>query len=96
MDTQFRYFGSEICKDSSSDADVVAESGRLRAFGILSSIWRNGSYPNSLKYLKAMSVQFCCRNLNKTWSDMKQLAHYRIRWRAGAGDALCPGRYQGN
>ena len=44
------YLGSEICKDGGSDADDV--DCRVRkakgAFGILSPIWRNSSFPNSL------------------------------------------------
>ena len=48
---QFMYLGSEICKDGGSDADNV--DCRVRkakgAFGILSPIWRNSSFPNSLK-----------------------------------------------
>ena len=35
-------------------------------------------------------------NLNKTRSDLKQLALSRLRWRVGVVDALCPGRDQGN
>ena len=38
------------------------------------------------------TVERECKNLNKTWPDLKQLAQSRV----GAVDALCPGRYQGN
>ena len=37
-----------------------------------------------------------CKNLNKTWSRLKQLAQSRVRWRVGVVDALCPGRDQAN
>ena len=37
-----------------------------------------------------------CKNLNKTWPDLKQLAQSRVRWRVGTVDALCPGCDQGN
>ena len=37
-----------------------------------------------------------CKNLKKTWPDLKQLAKSRVRWRVGVVDALCPGRDQGN
>ena len=47
---QFTYLGSEICKDGVSDADVNCRVRKTKgAFGILSPIWRNGSFPNSLK-----------------------------------------------
>ena len=47
---QFTYLGSEICKDCCSDADVDCRVRKAkRAFGILSPIWRNSSFPNSLK-----------------------------------------------
>ena len=36
-----------------------------------------------------------CNNLNKTWTDLKQLAQSRVRWRVGVVDALCPGWDQG-
>ena len=35
------------------------------------------------------------KDLNKTWSDMKQLAQSRVRCRVGVVDALCPSRDQG-
>ena len=34
-----------------------------------------------------------CKNLNKTWSDLKQLAQSRVRRRVGVVDALCPVRH---
>ena len=37
-----------------------------------------------------------CKDLNKIYSDMKQLAQSRVLWRVGVVDALCPGRDQGN
>ena len=37
-----------------------------------------------------------CKNLNKTWPDLKQLAQSRVRCRVGIVDALCPDRDQGN
>ena len=37
-----------------------------------------------------------CKNLNKTWSNLKQLAQSRVQWRVGIVDALCQCRYQGN
>ena len=37
-----------------------------------------------------------CKDLNKTLSDMKQLAPSRVRWRVGFVDALSPVRDQGN
>ena len=37
-----------------------------------------------------------CKNLNKTWPDLKQLAQSRARWRVGIVDALCSDRGQGN
>ena len=47
---QFTYLGSEICKDGGSDADVDCRVRKAKgAFGILSPIWRNSSFPNSLK-----------------------------------------------
>ena len=42
------------------------------------------------------TVEKECKNLNKTWSDLKQLAQSRVRWRVGVVNALCPGRCQGN
>ena len=42
------------------------------------------------------TVERECKNLNKTWPDLKQLAQSRVRWRVGIVDALCPGRGQGN
>ena len=59
---QFTYLGCEICKDGGSDADVDCRVRKaMGAFGIISPIWRNISFP-ALKfaYLKAMSYQFCC------------------------------------
>ena len=38
------------------------------------------------------TVERECKNLNKTWPDLKQLVQSRVRWRV----ALCPGRDQGN
>ena len=47
---QCTYLGSEIYKDGGSDADVVCRVGKAKgAFGILSPIWRNSSFPNRLK-----------------------------------------------
>ena len=47
---QFTYLGSEICKDGGSDADVDCRVRKANeAFGILSPIWRNSSFPKSLK-----------------------------------------------
>ena len=40
------------------------------------------------------TVERECKNLNKTWPDLKQLAQSRVRWRVGLVDALCPGRDQ--
>ena len=37
-----------------------------------------------------------CKNLNKTWPDLKQLALSTVRWRVGVVDVLRPGRDQGN
>ena len=49
-ENQFAYLGSEIYKDGGSDADVVCRVGKAKgAFGILSPIWRNSSFPNRLK-----------------------------------------------
>ena len=49
---QFTYLGSEICKDGGSNADVDCRVRQGKeAFGILSPIWRNSSFP----YLKARS-----------------------------------------
>ena len=46
----FTYLGSEICKDGGSDADVDCRVRKTKgAFGILLPIWRNSSFPNSLK-----------------------------------------------
>ena len=46
----FTYLGSEICKDGGSNADVDCRVRKAKeAFGILSSIWRNSSFPNKLK-----------------------------------------------
>ena len=42
------------------------------------------------------TVEGECKNLNKTWPDLKQLAQSRVRCRVGVVDALCPGRDQGN
>ena len=42
------------------------------------------------------TVERECKNLNKTWPDLKQLPQSRVRWRVGIVDALCPGRDQGN
>ena len=48
--TLFRYLGSEICKDSGSDADVDCRIRKAKGvFGTLSPIWRNSLFPNSLK-----------------------------------------------
>ena len=47
---QFTYLGSEICKHGGSYADVDCRVRKAKgAFGILSPIWRNSSFPNSLK-----------------------------------------------
>ena len=47
---QFMYLGSEICQDGGSDADLDCRVRKAKgAFGILSPIWRNSSFPNSLK-----------------------------------------------
>ena len=47
---QFTYLGGEICKNGGSDADVDCRVRKAKeAFGILSPIWRNSSFPNSLK-----------------------------------------------
>ena len=47
---QFTYLGSEICKDGNSDADMDWRVRMAKGpFGILSPIWRNSSFPNSLK-----------------------------------------------
>ena len=37
-----------------------------------------------------------CKNLNKTWPDLKQLTQSSVGWRVDVVDALCPGRDQGN
>ena len=29
-----------------------------------------------------------CKNLNKTWSNLKQLAQSRVRWRVGVVDEI--------
>ena len=42
------------------------------------------------------TVESDCKNLNKIWSDLRQLAQSRVRWSVGLVDALCPGRDQGN
>ena len=47
---QFTYLVSEICKNGGSDGDVDCRVRKAkRAFGILSTIWRNNSFSNSLK-----------------------------------------------
>ena len=47
---RFTYLGSEICKDGGSDADVDCRVRQAKgAFGILSPIWRNSSFPNGRK-----------------------------------------------
>ena len=46
---QFTYLGSEICKDGGSDAVDCRGRKAKGTFGILSPIWRNSSFPNSLK-----------------------------------------------
>ena len=42
------------------------------------------------------TVERECKNLNNTWSNLKQLAQSRVRWRVGVLDALCLGRDQEN
>ena len=42
------------------------------------------------------TVERECKNLNKSWPDLKQLAQSRIRCRVGIADALSQGRDQGN
>ena len=47
---QFTYLGGELCKDGGSEADVDCRVRQAKgAFGILSPIWRNSSFPNWLK-----------------------------------------------
>ena len=46
--------------------------------------------------LDVLGEEWECKDLNKTSSDMKQLAQSRVRWRVGVIDALCHGRDQGN
>ena len=51
--SQFTYLGSEICKDAGSDSYVDCRVRKAKiAFGILSPIWRNSSFPNNLKNKK--------------------------------------------
>ena len=52
---QFRYLGSGICKNSGSDADV---DWRVSKAKILSPIWRNSSFPNSLKVRIFKAISF--------------------------------------
>ena len=49
-----------------------------------------------IKETRRRTVERECKNLNKPWPDLKQLAQLRVRWRVGVIDALCPGRHQGN
>ena len=42
------------------------------------------------------TVERECKNLNKTWPDLKQLVQSRVLWRVVIVDALCPGWDQGN
>ena len=47
---QFTYLGSEKCKDGGNDADVDCRFRKAKgAFGILSPIWRDSSFPNNVK-----------------------------------------------
>ena len=41
------------------------------------------------------TVERECKNLNKTLSDLKQLAQSKVRWGVGVVDALRPDRGQG-
>ena len=72
---QFTYFGSEICKDGGSDADVYCRVRKAKgAFGILPTIWRNSLLPKSLKVCifetNEVSVLLNCSN---TWKVTKSI-----------------------
>ena len=54
---QFTYLVSELCKDGGSYADVDCRVRKAKgAFRILSPIWRNSSFPNSLSLKRPLTA----------------------------------------
>ena len=81
------WIGQTLQKDESSVARQAMQWNPLDGIG-----WRNGRSCETCR----RTVQRECKNLNKTWSDLKQLSQSRVRCRVGVVDALCPGRDQGS
>ena len=71
----------------------IPKKGNLR-FAIIGE--KSVSCPKSPKSSPRSYWKRECKDLNKTWSDIKLLAQSRVRWRAGVVDELSPGRDQGN
>ena len=73
---QSSYLGSEICKDGGSDTDVNCRVRKVKgAFGILSPIWRNSSFSNSLKVrILASNIVSVLLYSSSTWKVTKSIA----------------------
>ena len=84
---KWSWIGHTLWKDESSVARQAMQRNPLDGIGRRKGrpcvTWRR-------------TVERECKNLNKSCSDLKQLAQSRVRWRVGVVDGLCPGRDQRN
>ena len=83
---KWAWIGHTLRKDESSVARPAMQRNPLDGIGRKKrrpwQTWRR-------------TVERDCKNVKKTWSDLKQLAKSRVRWKVGVVNALCTGRNQG-